>query len=50
MVGEFGIASTAAGSVLALYANRRRSKVLEAFAGALLLLGLTCVGAALPRV
>ncbi|MGN8547932.1 hypothetical protein ACQPTN_25470 [Bradyrhizobium sp. 13971] len=49
MIVEFGIASTIVGSVLALYARRHRSVILEACAGALLIIGLACVGAGLPH-
>ncbi|MGY4572519.1 MULTISPECIES: hypothetical protein [Bradyrhizobium] len=50
MILEFGIATTIVGSMLALYASRHRSIILEACAGALLIAGLTCIGAGLPRV
>ncbi|MCS3449426.1 MULTISPECIES: hypothetical protein [Bradyrhizobium] len=50
MIVEFGIASTIVGSVLAVYARRHRSVILEACAGALLIVGLACIGAGLPRV
>ncbi len=49
MIGELGILSTISGSVLALYTRRHRSKVLEACAGALLIVGLICFGASLPE-
>ncbi|NLS69064.1 hypothetical protein E3H11_09040 [Bradyrhizobium brasilense] len=50
MILEFGIVTTIVGSMLALYASRRRSIILEACAGVLLIAGLSCIGAGLPRV
>ena len=49
MIGELGNLSMISGSALALYARRHRSKVLEACAGALLIVGLICFGASLPE-
>jgi hypothetical protein len=49
MIREFGLLSMLSGSALALYARRHQSKIMEACAGALLILGLACFGASLPK-